>query len=174
MSSELIFELGCEELPASFISPALAVLEETWKAEAARLRIAHGERNPNVAPLLVLLVGCWFDGVLFRLSLAVLFWILLLAGTWDLPAALAPLAVLGRIARRLAGAAQTWLRDATPTMPPEKPSLLQRLRRWGGLAALTLLLVYVYWPDIPGGILSASFRNPWKVAGLKATVLPCS
>ena len=139
-----------------------------------RLRIAHGERNPNVAPLLVLLVGCWFDGVLFRLSLAVLFWILLLAGTWDLPAALAPLAVLGRIARRLAGAAQTWLRDATPTMPPEKPSLLQRLRRWGGLAALTLLLVYVYWPDIPGGILSASFRNPWKVAGLKATVLPCS
>ena len=43
MSAELIFEIGCEELPASFIVPALEVLAEGWKAEAARLRIAHGE-----------------------------------------------------------------------------------------------------------------------------------
>jgi hypothetical protein len=48
---------------------------------ASRLRVAHRELNPNVAPLLVLLVGSWFDGVLFRLALAIPFWILLLAGT---------------------------------------------------------------------------------------------
>ena len=43
MSSDLIFELGCEELPASFIVPAMGVLAEGFKAEAARLRLAHGE-----------------------------------------------------------------------------------------------------------------------------------
>lgn len=42
MASDLIFELGCEELPASFISPAIAVFAEAWKSEAARLRISHG------------------------------------------------------------------------------------------------------------------------------------
>jgi hypothetical protein len=50
----------------------------------SRLRLAHQEINPNVAPLLVLLIGTWFDGVLFRIPLAVPFWVLLLAGTGDL------------------------------------------------------------------------------------------
>jgi O-antigen ligase len=55
----------------------------------SRLCLAHRERNPNVAPLLVLLVGCWFDGVLFRIPLAVPFWVLLLAGTGNTPEILA-------------------------------------------------------------------------------------
>ena len=63
MSSELIFELGCEELPAGFIAPALAVLEESFKAEAARLRIAHGAVRTHGTPRrLALLV----DGVAGR------------------------------------------------------------------------------------------------------------
>jgi O-antigen ligase len=55
----------------------------------SRLCLAHRERNPKVAPLLVLLVGCWFDGVLFRIPLAVPFWVLLLAGTGNTPEILA-------------------------------------------------------------------------------------
>ena len=55
----------------------------------SRLRLAHQEINPNVAPLLVLLIGTWFDGVLFRIPLAVPFWVLLLVGTGDLSEVLA-------------------------------------------------------------------------------------
>ena len=55
----------------------------------SRLRIAHQEINPDVAPLLVLLIGTWFDGVLFRIPLAVPFWVLLLTGTGDLSEVLA-------------------------------------------------------------------------------------
>jgi O-antigen ligase len=55
----------------------------------SRLCLAHRERNPKVAPLLVLLVGCWFDGVLFRIPLAVPFWVLLLAATGNTPEILA-------------------------------------------------------------------------------------
>ena len=51
----------------------------------SRLRLAHQEMNPNVAPLLVLLIGTWFDGVLFRIPLAVPFWVLLLAGIGNPP-----------------------------------------------------------------------------------------
>jgi len=43
MSADLIFEIGCEELPASFIGPALELLAAGWTSEAARLRIGHGE-----------------------------------------------------------------------------------------------------------------------------------
>ena len=45
-----------------------------------------GQALPIVAVvvLLVLLIGTWFDGVLFRIPLAVPFWVLLLAGTGDL------------------------------------------------------------------------------------------
>lgn len=50
MASDLIFELGCEELPASYQQPALGVLRETWKAEAQRLRIAHGEVQAHATP----------------------------------------------------------------------------------------------------------------------------
>ena len=53
------------------------------------LRLAHQEMNPNVAPFLVLLIGTWFDGVLFRIPLAVPFWVLLLVGTGDLSEVLA-------------------------------------------------------------------------------------
>ena len=50
MASDLIFELGCEELPTSFIVPALGILSETWKAEAARLRLGHGEVQAHGTP----------------------------------------------------------------------------------------------------------------------------
>ena len=43
MSADLIFEIGCEELPASFIGPALELIASGWTGEAARLRISHGE-----------------------------------------------------------------------------------------------------------------------------------
>jgi len=134
----------------------------------SRLRLAHRERNPNVAPLLVLLVGCWFDGVLFRLSLAVPFWLLLLAGTRDLPTAFAPVAVLRHAARGLAGTANKWLRVVRPAMPTEKLSKIQLLRRGIGFAVLALLIGYVYWPDIPGGF---RYRlDPWvrQAAGVVA------
>ncbi len=48
-----------------------------------RLHHAYREGDLLVAPLLVLLAGSWFDGVLFRIPLAVPFWVLLLAGTGD-------------------------------------------------------------------------------------------
>ncbi len=50
MPSELIFELGCEELPASFIVPALRALESAWREEAKRLRIRHGEAQAHGTP----------------------------------------------------------------------------------------------------------------------------
>lgn len=136
----------------------------------SRLRVAHARRNPNVAPLLVLLVGCWFDGVLFRLSLALPFWLLLLAGTSDLPPPFALLAVGNRRALKLVGVVRGWLLGFIPSMsadllpnsgPPTSRDRSPRLvlRRWAGLAALALLTLYVYWPDIPGGL---RYRlDPW-------------
>ena len=50
-----------------------------------RLHHAYREGDLLVAPLLVLLVGSWFDGVLFRIPLAVPFWVLLLAGIGNPP-----------------------------------------------------------------------------------------
>ncbi len=50
MASDLVFELGCEELPASFIVPALDVMAQAWTAEAARLRVAHGPVQTHGTP----------------------------------------------------------------------------------------------------------------------------
>ena len=42
MSRDLLFEIGCEELPASFIGPALADLERLATEGLAEARLAHG------------------------------------------------------------------------------------------------------------------------------------
>lgn len=125
----------------------------------SRLRIAHQENNPNVAPLLVLIVGCWFDGVLFRLSLSVPFWLLLLAGTRDSITPFAPLSALRKVAQGLGAAVAKWLLlQSTATLPKKQP-IIQLLRQGAVLPAIVLFVVYVYWPDIPGGL---RYRlDPW-------------
>ncbi|HKQ18767.1 MAG TPA: glycine--tRNA ligase subunit beta, partial [Candidatus Eisenbacteria bacterium] len=42
MSRDLLFEIGCEELPASFIAPALSDLERAATEGLAEARLAHG------------------------------------------------------------------------------------------------------------------------------------
>lgn len=41
--SELLFEIGIEELPAGFQGPALAQLKENFLAKAAEMRLGHGD-----------------------------------------------------------------------------------------------------------------------------------
>ncbi len=43
MAKDLLLELGAEELPASFIEPALAALQTSITAKAAEARLPHGE-----------------------------------------------------------------------------------------------------------------------------------
>ncbi len=43
MQEDLLFEIGCEELPASFVSAALAALPELMATRLLGLRLAHGE-----------------------------------------------------------------------------------------------------------------------------------
>ena len=177
-------------LAASMGVPALAAF---LLLVGTRLRIAHRERNPNVAPLLVLLVGCWFDGVLFRLALAIPFWTLLLAGTPELRQPFSLGTASGRFCRRLALVAKKRLHGARLALlterrafadlflaapPPSGPRHRLRLfrgwlnrswvRRALGLTALLLFVVQVYRPDIRGGL---RYRlDPWvrQVAGLVA------
>jgi glycyl-tRNA synthetase beta chain len=56
MSHDLIFEIGTEELPASFIGPATQVLAEAWKKEAAALRISFGDVETHGTPRRVALL----------------------------------------------------------------------------------------------------------------------
>ena len=41
--AELIFEIGCEELPARFVEPALEQIKEAWQQRCEDARITHGE-----------------------------------------------------------------------------------------------------------------------------------
>lgn len=54
---ELIFEIGCEELPAGFIEPALAQIESTFRARCEELRVeVSGVRTVATPRRLTLLV----------------------------------------------------------------------------------------------------------------------
>ncbi len=135
-----------------------------------RVRTAHRGRDPNIAPILVLLVGCWFDGVLFRLSLAVPFWTLLLAST---PFPLGVFARKSTIKHSGQEAGQSIAENGVgrPSVLPEGnqaapvPGVPIRwlgglpARHGAGLIALMLLVAYIYWPDIHGGL---RYRlDPW-------------
>lgn len=149
-----------------------------------RLRTAHRERNPNVAPLLVLLVGGWFDGVLFRLALAIPFWTLLLAGTrdsiqpfslrlaWgkchrmvrhvggkklgaDLPAPLREVIDMQRFKSVAPRGFSARTRFATVRYWLARP----RVRLAWGFGSLLLLVGYIYYPEIPGGLRDR--LDPW-------------
>jgi glycyl-tRNA synthetase beta chain len=43
MPTALLFEIGCEELPSSFVDAALAALPDLTRGKLAALRLAHGE-----------------------------------------------------------------------------------------------------------------------------------
>ena len=43
MNQDLLFEIGVEELPSSFIAGALAALPALAKKRLGELRVAHGE-----------------------------------------------------------------------------------------------------------------------------------
>ncbi len=43
MAKDLLFEIGCEELPASFVRPALADMARVFTERAKEARLAHGE-----------------------------------------------------------------------------------------------------------------------------------
>ena len=64
-------------LAAGTGAPALGLL---LLLVVRQLRRAYREGDLLVAPLLFLLVRSWFDGVLFRIPLAIPFWVLMLAG----------------------------------------------------------------------------------------------
>ena len=42
-TSDLLIEIGCEELPASFVETALRALPELAKKKLAELRLGHGD-----------------------------------------------------------------------------------------------------------------------------------
>ncbi|MBM9603146.1 glycine--tRNA ligase subunit beta [Desulfopila inferna] len=48
--SNLLFEIGTEELPAGYIEPALAQLREKFTVKASDLRISHGEIRTMATP----------------------------------------------------------------------------------------------------------------------------
>ncbi|HCF61956.1 MAG TPA: hypothetical protein DFS52_28655, partial [Myxococcales bacterium] len=50
MAKDLLLEIGSEELPASFVLPALQELKELFAAKAASARLAHGELHTYGAP----------------------------------------------------------------------------------------------------------------------------
>ncbi|MFI5302019.1 MAG: glycine--tRNA ligase subunit beta, partial [Polyangiales bacterium] len=50
MPNDLIFEIGTEELPASFILPASALLGDAWRTAAAALRITFGGVETHGTP----------------------------------------------------------------------------------------------------------------------------
>lgn len=50
MASDLIFEIGAEELPASFILPALRALEASFTEQAKELRLSHGRVETHGTP----------------------------------------------------------------------------------------------------------------------------
>ncbi|MFO8058023.1 MAG: glycine--tRNA ligase subunit beta, partial [bacterium] len=50
MPVELLFEIGCEEIPARFLEPALKQLREKAQAELEKNRIKHGELNTYGTP----------------------------------------------------------------------------------------------------------------------------
>ncbi|MGI5863272.1 MAG: glycine--tRNA ligase subunit beta [Myxococcales bacterium] len=50
MAKDLLLEIGSEELPASFVLPALQEMRELFTAKAASARLAHGEIHTYGAP----------------------------------------------------------------------------------------------------------------------------
>src|SRR5690554_7627925 len=47
---QLIFEIGCEELPARFCEPALAQIEAAFAARAEELRLEYGSLRTVATP----------------------------------------------------------------------------------------------------------------------------
>ncbi len=56
MAKDLLLEIGSEELPASFVAPALAEMKETFIAKAREARLAHGEIKTYGTPRRMALV----------------------------------------------------------------------------------------------------------------------
>src|SRR5262245_57811858 len=50
MKQDLLFEIGVEELPSSFVAGALAALPALFKKRLAELRLAHGDVRPYGTP----------------------------------------------------------------------------------------------------------------------------
>ena len=59
MAEDLLLEIGTEELPASFVVPALAELQRSLGEALAGARLAHGTMRPSATPrrLAVLVEG---------------------------------------------------------------------------------------------------------------------
>lgn len=54
--AELIFEIGCEELPARFVEPALEQIKEAWQQRCEDARITHGEVRILATPRRLVLI----------------------------------------------------------------------------------------------------------------------
>lgn len=50
MPADLIFEIGTEELPASFVEPTLQVLAESWRQHAGNVRLGFGAVETHGTP----------------------------------------------------------------------------------------------------------------------------
>lgn len=59
-STELLFEVGCEEIPAGFVAPALEAFERLFRERATAARLAHGEVKRYGTPRRLAL---WVKGV---------------------------------------------------------------------------------------------------------------
>ena len=140
MSAELIFEIGCEELPASFIVPALQVLADGWKAEAARLRLAHGEvRTCGTPRRLALLV----KGVAIRAEDV--------EERGEGPALSSAFDADGRPTKAAEGLARKW--SLTVDQLGQENGRLVAVRQVAGRPALELL------PDLLSGLVAETARN---------------
>src|SRR5262249_4799015 len=57
MPHDLLFEIGVEELPASFVARALETMPELFAKQAAQLRLAHGATHALGTPRRLALLG---------------------------------------------------------------------------------------------------------------------